>query len=287
MNKIKIIFAGSSIYSTYFLETLLKSNKVSIIAILTQSDKPKGRKKEKISTPVKKFALKEKLNVLTPNSLKNPKIIEKIKSLKSDLIFIASYAKIIPPEIIKLPKLGIVCFHPSLLPKYRGSTPIQSAILNNEAETGYTIFLVDEKVDHGQILFQQKVVVNDHDDNHSLTEKLFRLGSNHTPSFLSDYANRTIQPIPQNHSQATFTKILSRNDGYIDISKESPKNIYQKFKAYYPWPGIWTNWDGKRLKITTLRYEDNKIIVDKVQLEGKKEMNLEEFKNGYRNFDLF
>lgn len=287
MDKIRLIFAGSSIVSTYFLQVLIEDPNINVVSIITQPDKPQGRRKKIQPTPVKTMALTYQLRTLTPKSLYKPSFIEKVASFKPDIMLVASYAQIIPLQIINIPKHKTICFHPSLLPKYRGTTPIQTAILKEERMTGFTFFLMDEKIDHGPIIYQEKIPITKNDNYETLSEKLFKKGAQISLTVIKDYLEKKISPLAQNHKEATYTKLLTRNDGYIDCNKESLKKISIKFKAYYPWPGIWTFWQGKRLKITGCQFLQGKLIINKLQIEGKKEMSLTEFQNGYPDFHLF
>lgn len=301
-NKQKIIFMGTSEFAVPVLKKLIKNYQV--ISVFTQPDKPIGRKKELSKSPIKKVAQENNLKIIQPKSLKDEKVVNQIRELNPDLIIVVAYGQIIPQKIIKISKFGIMNIHPSLLPKYRGASPIQTAIMNGEKETGVTIMLIDEKMDHGPILAQEKINIGD--DNYiKLSEKLSEIGANLLIKILPDYFSGKINPQEQDHTKATFTKIITREDGQIDWHK-SAKEIGCQFRAFTPWPGVFTFWNNKRLKITKLTISEiNKqdglvfltsdeevaigcgmgsIIISKLQLEGKKEMRAKEFILGYPDF---
>lgn len=241
---------------------------------------------------------------------RNPKesvsvLIEKLKNLKPDLAIIAAYGKILPKEILGIPRYGFINVHPSLLPKYRGPSPIYTTILNGDKETGVTIMEVDEKMDHGSILANSKLPISGSDNYETLSKKLAELGGELLVKTIPDYISGKIKPIEQDHSKATYTKIIKKEDGKIDWSK-SAQDIERMTRAYYPWPTAWTLWNGKVLKILegqVLTGDDKKIgeiffknnepaikcgkkilIIKKLQLEGGKVLMAKEFLNGHKDF---
>lgn len=214
---------------------------------------------------------------------------------KPDVGVIASYGKILTPEILALPQHGVLNIHPSLLPKYRGSSPVQAAILNSDKATGVTIIKTDEKVDHGPIVAQFKEEIKADDTAESLYNRLFTLGAEVLKTILPTYLEGKIELREQNHSQATYTKKLTRDDGKIDWKK--PDDYLERFiRAMHPWPGAWTEvnlaptiqdrkakpiLDRKRLKILKAYLEKGKLILDQIQLEGKKPVTWKQFQEGY------
>lgn len=255
--KPKIIFFGSDKYSDIVLQTLKEDPRFEIIK-----------------------AIKDK------NSLQKLKTL----SLQADVGIIASFGVIIPSDIILMPKFGILNIHPSLLPKYRGPSPVQQAIINGEKQTGVTIIKIDEKADHGPILAQSVEDIYPEDTTESLYFRLFKIGSQTLKTILPAYSENRIDLRKQNHSQATYTKRLTRDDGKIDWQKSDTYN--ERFiRAMFPWPGAWTllrpNQTGategqaKRLKILKAHLENNKLVLDTVQLEGKKPVSWKQFFEGY------
>ncbi len=213
---------------------------------------------------------------------------KKLKELKPDLVIVASYGKIIPKDILKIPKYGCLNVHGSLLPKYRGPSPIQTAILNNDKETGVTIILMDEKIDHGKIISNSKFLISKKFTYPELCEKLANLGVKLLIETIPKWTKGQIKPKPQNESKASYTKILKREDGKIDWNK-SAQEIERQIRAFNPWPGTFTFIKHKnktlRIKILEANVKDNKLIIKKLQPEGKKPMTFEEFQRGYNGFN--
>lgn len=301
---LKIIFIGTSEFSVPALEKL-KNNHLNILAVITQPDKPVGRKKIITASPVKIVANKYRLPVLQPNKISE---IEKdLIDLKPDLAIMISYGQIIPQAIINIPKYGTLNIHPSILPKYRGSSPIQNAILNGEKQTGVTIMVVDQKMDHGPIIKSEKTKV-DNKNYLELHNELAHTGASLLLKIIPDYINGKIKAKEQNDDKATFTKILNRDDGKIDWSKKAIE-IERQVRAYYPWPGTWCyTEDNKKVKIIKVTIKDEKkknknygeiiktvdgemeilcsqgsLIVETIQLEGKNEINGSDFIRGNIN----
>jgi methionyl-tRNA formyltransferase len=298
----KIVFMGTPDFSVPSLLSLI--SQTNVLAVVTQPDKKVGRKQEVTQSPVKKIALEHKIEVLQPEKVKgNFEFIKQIKDLQPDLIVAVAYGFILPQEIIDIPKYGIINVHASLLPKYRGASPIQSAILNGDKETGVTIMLIDDKMDTGPMLGQRTITITDNDNFESLHDKLSMLGSDLLSETLSKYINGEIKPVAQNESEATYCKILNKEDGKIDWNK-SAEEIERQIRAFNPWPGSFTFWEGKQLRI--IKALDIKVIGNKIgevfktndgigvkcgkdaleilelQLEGKRPMTAKEFLNGYK-----
>ena len=277
MTNSKIIFIGTSEFAVPALEKLIKNN-YTLLAVVTALDKPVGRKQEITPPPVKKAALKYKLPILQPERISNIK--SEISNLKPDLIIVAAYGQIIPKNILEIPKLGCLNLHPSLLPKYRGPSPIQTAIFNGEQETGITIMKMDEKIDHGPIIAQKKIILSDRENYQTLEKKLSQLAANFLIEILPQYLQNKIKPQKQEHGQATYTKILSRDDGKIDWNKSAPE-IERMVRAFHPWPGTWTEFNGQRVKILKVKIVDQKLILELIQPAGKKPMTGQEFFRGH------
>lgn len=211
---------------------------------------------------------------------------KKIKKLKPDLVVVASYGKIFPKEILKIPQYGCLNVHASLLPKYRGPSPVQTAILNGDKETGVTIFLMDEKIDQGPILAQREwEIANSKINYRELLKKLANLGAKLLVETLPKWIAGKIKPNPQDDLRASYTKLLKREDGKIDWTKPA-QEIERQVRAFHPWPGAFTFHKGKRIKILEADIsKNNKLVIKKLQPEGKKPMTAEEFKRGHRDFN--
>jgi methionyl-tRNA formyltransferase len=208
-----------------------------------------------------------------------------IKKIKPDLLIVANFGKIIPENILKFPGYGCLNVHPSLLPKYRGASPVQSAILNGDKETGVSIILMDEQIDHGPILTQKKTVIGPDETADQLCHRLALLGSELLIDVIPNWIRGEKQLIAQDEEKATYTRILTRKDGAIDWSKPAQK-IERQIRAFQPWPGTYTFYNGKRLKILKARLEKDKLIIKEVQPEGKKQMSFADFLLGHKDFRM-
>lgn len=293
---------GTPDFSVPCLLSLIKE--ADVLAVVTQPDKKVGRKQEVTQSPVKKVACENKIQVLQPEKIKgNQEFIKQVKALQPDLIVAVAYGYILPQEIIDIPKYGIINVHASLLSKYRGASPIQSAILNGEKETGVTIMLIDDKMDTGPLLGQRTIIIEKNDNFESLHNKLSALGADLLSETLPKYLNGEIKPVAQNESEATYCQILTKEDGKIEWNK-SAEEIERQVRAFTPWPGSFTYWDKKVLKILAVKQnKDNNnnnigevfkadeglsikcgkgtLEILELQLEGKNPMSSKEFLNGY------
>lgn len=303
--KIRIVFAGTPDFAVPYFNILKNDAAFEIAGVITQSDKPSGRKQELTPSPVKQAAAAAGIAILQPEKLLgNQEIIDEIKKLSPDLLIVVAYGLIIPKAILELFQRGAINVHPSLLPQYRGASPIQSAILNGEKNTGISIMLMDEKMDHGPILKQVEVALSGEETNQSLHLQLAELGSPLLTETIKQYLAGRITPQEQNHGEATFCKTINKEDAQINWQL-SAQEIKQKVYAFYPWPATWTTWNGKRLKIyppvqvipeqSDIKageafLNDNRLavkagvdalIISRLQLEGKKEVSAEEFLRGY------
>lgn len=293
---------GTPDFSVPVLNALIEN--FNVIAVVTQPDKKVGRKQVLTPSPVKKVALANKLEVLQPDKVRgNAEFIRRLKKLSPDLIVVAAYGLILPKEILDIPKYKVINVHASLLPKYRGASPIQAAILNGDKETGITIMLVNEEMDEGPMLAQKTITINDNDNFGSLYNKLSVLGANLLLETLPKYLSGQILSIPQDDSKATYFPKITKEMGKIDWHK-SASEIERQIRAFTPWPGSFTLWNNKVLKIHKVKYNNNNynynigemfklnegigikcgqgaLEILELQLEGKKPMTDKEFLNGY------
>jgi methionyl-tRNA formyltransferase len=299
MNQPKIIFIGTSQFAVPALENLIK-NDYNIISVITAPDKPVGRKQTITPLPVKQTALKYKLPILQPEKISE--ISSKIATLAPDLIIVAAYGQLISKSILDIPRLGCLNLHPSLLPKYRGPSPIQTAILNGDKTTGVTIILMDEKIDHGPIISQKEITIASDENYQTLEKKLAETAADFLIEILPRYIQGEIKPQTQDESKASYTKILTRQDGQIDWSK-SAQEIERMVRAFYPWPGAWTYFNSQRVKILKAKAIEKKEIVDAkkelilptgegfllieiLQPAGKKPMTGQEFFRGHPKMEI-
>lgn len=281
---LKIIFIGTPEFGAIILEELIKNNYQPVL-VITNPDKPVGRRKILTPPAVKLVSQKYKIHLEQPVRIKNLEL--RIRNLKPDLIICAAYGQIIPKEILGIPKYGCLNVHPSLLPKYRGASPIQAAILNGDKKTGVTIMLMDEKMDHGPILAQRELEIPTTKITYKeLHNKLAEIGAGLLIKTIPDWVNGKIKPKIQDEKMVIYTKIIKKEDGRINWKKPA-QEIERQIRAFNPWPGAFTfiQKKGKKIRIKICQAEaskDNKLIIKKLQPEGKKPMNFEDFKKGYK-----
>lgn len=228
---------------------------------------------------------------------KTPLDVEILKAYNADFFLVAAFAKILKNDIIHIPPKGTIGVHPSLLPRYRGASPIQSALLQGELETGTTLFLIDEKVDHGPIIGQQSLPISDTDTYASLLERLARLSVDLCLDTLPRYCEGKIKPLIQNEKNATYTKKLATQDAEVNLEHNTARAVWQAIRALNPEPGAFTqlllrNKKILRLKLLSADFQDGKTYLREVQPEGKKPMAISAFLNGYKKvlpefFSLF
>ena len=279
-NLMKIVFFGTPDYVLPILTTIHKKyvtgpGKSPIVAVVTQSPKPTGRKQILNYSPVDKWAHEHKI----PIYYKSNDIIK--ENLDADLGVCASFGEIIPELVINYFKFGILNIHPSLLPKYRGVSPVPEALKNGDTKTGITIIKMDEKMDHGPIVVQSKEEVFPDDTGESLRTRLFQKSVDILIETIEPYLKGKIKLKEQNHNEAIFTKILTKQDGFLELTGCDPVSTERFIRAMQPWPGAWTLIDGKRLKILQAHLENEKLVLDEVQLEGKNPVTYQQFKEGY------
>ena len=301
-SSIKIVFFGSFEFAVPTLMAL-KNEGYDIVAVITNPDKPSGRKKILTPPPIKVAAQKLGLLILQPEKLRdNPNLVEQLKylpnakrsTLNASLGIVVGYGKLIPPEIFNLPAHGTLTIHPSLLPKYRGPSPVQTAMLNGDNDTGVTIIEIDEELDHGDILAAESHKLSPTATYEEAHNALFNLGADLLIKTLPDYLTDKIQPQPQDHSQATFTRKFTTEDGEIKQT-ETAQQAYNKIRALNPEPGayIWLEKNPLRLnlrertirlKILEAELRDGRLEFKKVQLEGGKPITFKEFHANHPQF---
>ena len=279
MSNLNFAFFGTSEFSVKILEKLIENGYVPSL-IITAPDKPQGRKMIMTPPPVKVFAQTHNLKIDQPERLAVKPPSGCLTAKPFDLFIVASYGKIIPKSILDIPKFGALNVHPSLLPKFRGPSPIQSFILSGEKKTGVTIMLMDEQVDHGPILAKQELEFSKINAK-ELEEKLAELGGQMLVDTIPKWINGEIKAEKQDHSQATFTKKINKEEGFVDLEKDNPELIYKKFIAFQPWPGIYyfaqKNNQKTRVIITDMEFKNGRLLIKKVKPEGKNEMDYGKF----------
>ncbi len=304
----RIVFMGTPRFSVPTLEKLIQSGH-ELVAVYTQPDRPVGRGRVLTPPPVKQIAQANGIEVLQPENLRDPVEVERLASLNPEIIVVAAFGQILPQTVLDIPKFGCLNVHPSLLPKYRGASPIASVILAGEKQTGVTIMLMDAGMDTGPILTQEQVPIEEEDTAESLEAKLAEVGAELLIRTLPEWFEHRLVPRPQREEEATYTKPISKADGEINW-KLSALEIWRRVRAFYPWPGCYTRYQGKLFKILAavplpgeeglppgkvIKLSEPEVPVGvgtgegilglkQVQLEGKKAMPASEFLQGQRQF---
>ena len=306
----KIIFMGTPEFAALVLGRLCATEH-QISVVYTQPDKPAGRNLQPAASPVKELALKQGLSVVQPPSLKRPEEIARLAGFASDIVIVAAYGLMLPSEVLRIPPLGCLNVHPSLLPRYRGAAPVTAAILAGDAISGVSIMLLDEGMDTGPVLAQIEEPVSIDDTTGSLTLRLAERGAELLLETLKPWAEGRLKSRPQDNKAASYTRLITKQEGQIDWSR-SAEELGRQVRAFQPWPGCFTRWKGRLLKIVqampmpaepavgpgqviALQPPRDKIEVAVgtaqgllglvlVQPEGKKVMTAAEFVRGQRDF---
>ena len=319
--KVRVIFMGTGIFAGNILQEIKKHVDLKKLHIITQPDKKIGRKKSGIhrtlaANPVREFAVKNNISLLQPYKL-DAEAIAKIKDIKPDIIIVSAYGKILPEEILELPRFGALNVHASLLPKLRGASPVQNALLLGFKETGVTIMKMDKGLDTGDILAQQKTEIQDHEKADELLERLSKIGASLLVKTAHDWIEGKITPIPQDSTQATLCQLIDREDGHIQWT-QTTEEIYNRYRALFPWPGIFSYWEETQNQLIRIKLRaiypfkgelteeqkkilpgtvfighdqlciktfDSAIIVEAVQPECKTVMPVYDFLNGHNTFE--
>lgn len=243
----RIIFMGTPEFAVPSLKALIAAGE-NIIAVITQPDKPKGRGRILTAPPIKDITLKYNIPAFQPEQIKDETFVTTIKDLSPDIIIVVAYGKILPKAILSLPPNGCINVHASLLPKYRGAAPINWAIINGETNTGITTMLLDEGMDTGNILLTERVGISSDDTASSLHDKLMNIGAELLIETINSIKSKTVRPVKQDDTQATYAPMLKKEDGRIDWSMNAQK-IRNLIRGFNPWPGAYTRWEGLQIKI--------------------------------------
>ncbi len=308
-DKTTIVFLGSPAFSVPFLEKLHSDGRFEVLAVITQEDKPSGRKMIPTPTPVKILATELRLPLFQPHRLnKDQGLIEHLEKLKPDFLVVVAFGQILNQKVLNIPKIKSINVHGSILPKYRGASPIEQALLNGDQATGLSIMEMDLQMDTGAVyeIIEESIAT---DDNcHTLRQKLAAKGSAALPDILLEIKNGQLTAKPQDDIAATYCQKISKGDGLCTPSNETALQIYNKFRAFIIWPGIYLNLKGKQLKLLEIALSDKQdstspapgtfsingeqlvlgcqkdaIIIKKLQLEGKKPQSAAEFLLGNRH----
>jgi methionyl-tRNA formyltransferase len=305
--KVRTVFMGTPQIAVPILGSLLQSS-CEVIAVYTQPDKPAGRGHQVVFSPVKKLAVERQIPVIQPETLKSSEAVERLASFQPELIIVTAFGAILPPAVLSLPKFACLNVHPSLLPRHRGPSPVVNAILCGDELTGVTIMVMDEGLDTGPILAQEKMGVSFMDTTGSLSVKLADVGARLLLETLPKWLGGELKPRAQDESQATYSKLITGKDAELDWHL-SAVELWRRVRAYNPWPTSYTWCQGKRLKIhqaipfgNVVKGEIGEVIalaeppgvgvvtkqgilgLCQVQLEGKRKMSAGDFVRGQREF---
>lgn len=278
MNKLKFAFFGTPIVSSKTLD-ILKDNGYLPSIIITSTDKPSGRGMHLTPSPVSIWALENNIPCLKPEKITED-FIQEFNKLDIDLAIVVAYGKILPEALINTPRLGTINIHYSLLPRWRGASPLQSALLNGDIATGISIQQMAYKLDSGAIIISKETPIDIKDTKENLQDRLIQLGADSLCEILPNILDEKINLKTQDESNATYCTKIRKEDGEIDINGNALKN-YNKYRAFYGWPGVYffvdRNGRKTRIKINDATYEDGSFKIKRVTPEGKKEINYEDF----------
>lgn len=244
----RIVFMGTPAFAIPVLDALTGAPGVEVVGVVTPPDQPGGRGRNPAPSPVKTHALVLGLPLLQPPSLRPEKAQEPLADLSPDVIVVAAYGKILPPGVLALPPNGCLNLHPSLLPRYRGPAPVVTAILEGGATTGVTLMLLDEGMDTGPLIGRREAGLTGNETAEELTTDLFRLGAELLLDDLDPWVNGKLPAQPQNEAESTVTNKVERENGRADW-RISAAQLERRRRAYTPWPGLYTLWEGKVLKL--------------------------------------
>jgi methionyl-tRNA formyltransferase len=297
--KKKIIFMGSPEFAVPILKGL--TNFFNIITVVTQPDKPAGRGRKIEQSPIKELSLVLGLPMIQPIKIRQSEVVNHLQLLNPDLIVVAAYGQILPKKILDIPSLGCINVHASLLPRWRGASPIQAAILSGDAKTGVSIMKMDEGLDTGPIIAQREISISNDDTTFSLSEKLSNLGASLLIDTLIEFFSGKVKLTDQNDDHATKTHLIRKEEGILDLN--IPAELLERaIRAYNPWPGTFFFWGSHQIKVIKAHILDNQkvqpnqhlihqkkptlgtvhglLVLDTVQPAGKKAMTGEEFLRG-------
>lgn len=297
MKDLKVVFMGTPEFAKHILEELIKNT--NVVLVVSQPDAPVGRKKVLTSSPVKELALKNNIEVFTPNKIRED--YERVLEVEPDIIITCAYGQIIPKNILETPHLGCINVHASLLPELRGGAPIHRAIMNGLDETGITIMYMDEHMDSGNIISQESVKIEDNDNLEILENKLMKIGGNLLIKTLPSIIDGTNDNIKQDESKVTFGYIIKKEDELLDFNKTT-REVFNHIRALNPRPGSYFIMNNKKFKVYTSRMGDSKgtpstitniykdgigigtkdgeIIITEIKPEGKNRISVKDYLNG-------
>lgn len=298
----KVVFMGTPEFAVPTLQALIEN--YDVIGVVTQPDRPAGRNKQLRQSPIKEVAIQAGIEIFQPEKIRKPEALDTLRQWNADFYVVAAFGQILPQALLDIPPHGSINVHASLLPRWRGAAPIHAAIRAGDEETGVTIMVIDAGLDTGPMLSKRAIPINDDDTGQTMHDKLAVLGANLLIDTLPAYLSRELNPVPQPEASITYAPQIKKEEGHIDWSK-SAKEIEQLVRAFTPWPGTYTHWNGKQLKIHSgndgggsaspgqviekngqiaIGTGDGLYYPHEVQLEGKKRTSISDFANGYNDF---
>ncbi len=306
----RLVFMGTPTFAVPVLASLTRLDGSEVVAVYTPPDRPAGRGRKAQSSPVKDFALEHGLPVKQPSSFRSAEVQAELAELKPDAIIVAAYGKLLPKLVLDVAPLGCLNIHPSLLPRHRGPSPVATTILNGDQITGVTIMLLDEGMDTGPVISQHEFFLKGNETTDELTTALFELGGKLLEESLPQWRSGELLSEPQDEALASVTRKLERADGLADWSLTAAE-LERRARAFTPWPGLFTEWNGSGLKLVAVSYVSSDsaefkpgtvVATDhpdipaavatslgflglrEIQLEGKKAVNVKDFLNGSPSF---
>ena len=301
---LRVIFMGTPEFALSSLEALYNHSGVELLLVVTRPDAPQGRGLKLVESPVKHLAENLRIPVSTPSKINDPEFVKSLQDLKPDLILTAAFGLFLGSAILKIPQSGCLNIHASILPKYRGASPIQRAIINGESETGLTVFRIVKEMDAGDILMQEKLSISSDETAGELHDRLGRLASVVTQKTIDAVLSGKETYTPQAHEKATFAPKLKKEDGHINWDQEA-KDVFNQIRGVTPWPGAYGSYQGSRLKFHRTRVleadqtfqagtiikADNagicvgcrkgQIVIDELQMAGGRLLRAQEFLCGH------
>jgi methionyl-tRNA formyltransferase len=298
----KVVFMGTPEFAVPVLKMLISAH--DVIGVVTQPDRPVGRSRQIQPPPIKIVALEAGIPVFQPEKLRRPEAIAELKQWSSDVYVVAAFGQILPQAVLDIPPYGSINVHASLLPRWRGAAPIQAAIRAGDSETGITIMLMDAGLDTGPMLSQRTIPIAPDETGESLHDKLSPLGAELLQETLPGYLSGDIEPQPQPSEGVTLAPQITKEQGQIDWTQDAA-TIERLVRAFTPWPGTYTTWNGKQLKIHKVAVESGQaqpgVVVEnsgqiavgtgqglltlrELQLEGKKRVTIDDFMRGHADF---
>ena len=305
-NPLRAVFMGTPIFALPALETLASNPAVELVAVYTPPDRRRGRGRVVESSPVKARAQELDIPVHQPATFRNPDVVAELSRLQPELVVVVAYGRLLPAAVLDVPRFGCLNLHPSLLPRHRGPSPVPGAILTGDHTTGVTLMLLDEGMDSGPVIAQRTRSIAPDDDAESLTTELFREGASLLDATLPGWVSGDVKAWPQDDGLATFTSKMQRAYGLADWTR-SAELLWRQQRAYTPWPGLYTTWQGKEVKLlavsplpsgnvepgAVVRADRDRLAVGtgeglleirRLQLEGRRPASAEDFVRGYPNF---